>query len=144
MSSDLSGVNQRPDPDIARDIAAELKNWLPDTRESIKPEVRHGRVTLEGEVERHYQRASAELSVRRIKGVTGVNNRVRVKPRLGPSATGIRHRTEEAFRHSALNDANRAVVEANGGAVVLKGTVRSWAERQEAERTLGRSCASSR
>ena len=40
----------------------------------------------------------------------------------------------DEHRRSAEIDANRITVETNGTEVVLKGTVRSWAERQEAER----------
>lgn len=38
------------------------------------------------------------------------------------------------FHRSAEVDAKRITVEANGSEVILKGIVRSWAERQEAER----------
>jgi osmotically-inducible protein OsmY len=128
----LPGADERPDPEIAREVAAELKVWLPASSEHIKPVVKNGWVTLEGEVEWNYQRDYAERGIRWIKGVKGVSNLVRLKPRVTP--TEIKRKIEEAFRRSALIDANRVTVEANGGAVMLGGTVRSWAERQEAER----------
>jgi osmotically-inducible protein OsmY len=130
----LPGVDARPDPEIARDVAAELRIWLPHFQENIKPVVKNGWVTLEGEVEWNYQREYAERAVRWIKGVKGVSNLIRLKPRTAPSPTEIKRSIEEAFRRSALIDANRVTVEANGGEVVLKGAVRSWSERQEAER----------
>jgi len=130
----LPGADARPDPEIAREIAAELKLWLPYFAEHIKAVVKNGWVTLEGEVEWNYQRDHAERAVRWIKGVNGVSNLIRLKPRATPSPTEIKHKIEEAFRRSALVDANRVTVEASGGEVMLRGTVRSWAERQEAER----------
>jgi osmotically-inducible protein OsmY len=130
----LPGADARPDPEIAREIAAELKLWLPYSAEHIKAVVKNGWVTLEGEVEWNYQRDHAERAVRWIKGVNGVSNLIRLKPRATPSPTEIKHKIEEAFRRSALVDANRVTVEASGGEVMLRGTVRSWAERQEAER----------
>jgi osmotically-inducible protein OsmY len=51
-----------------------------------------------------------------------------------PGAARVGRRTEEAFRRSAEIDANRITVEVHDGEVILKGAVRSWAERQEAER----------
>ena len=130
----LPGVDERPDPDIARDVAAELKIWLPNSWQNIKVVVKNGWVTLEGEVEWNYQREYAERAVRWIKGVKGVSNLIRLKPKETPSPAEIKEEIEEAFRRSALIDANRITVEANGGEVILKGRVRSWAERQEAER----------
>jgi osmotically-inducible protein OsmY len=128
----LPGVDQRPDPDIARDAVAAIRAQLPVSGENIKVTLKNGWVTLEGEVEWQYQRLAAENAVRRVRGVKGVTNAIEIKPRVAPDE--IKRRIEEALRRSAEVDANRIQVETHGGEVVLKGTVRSWAERQEAER----------
>ena len=128
----LSRADQRPDPEIARDSVAAVKGRLPLSSSRVRVVVDKGWVTLEGEVEWNYQREEAERAVRRIKGVKGVINTIQLKPSVAP--VEIKRKIEEAFRRSAEIDASRITVEANGGEVVLRGTVRSWAERQEAER----------
>jgi osmotically-inducible protein OsmY len=128
----LSRADQRPDPEIARDAVAAIKSRLPLSSEHIKVVVDKGWVTLEGQVEWNYQRDEAERAVRRINGSKGVINSIGLEPRARPSE--IKQKIEEAFRRSAEIDASRITVEANGSDVVLRGAVRSWAERQEAER----------
>jgi osmotically-inducible protein OsmY len=128
----LPSIDERPDPEIARDAVAAIKSQLPISSENIKVIVKEGWVTLEGRVEWQYQRNTAETAVRRIKGVKGVSNLIQLKPRAQPSE--IKRKIQDAFKRSAEVDANRITVEANGGEVVLKGTVRSWIEREEAER----------
>ena len=128
----LPAVDERPDPDIARDAVAALKSQLPISSENIKVVVKDGWVTLEGEAEWQYQRQTAENVVRRIKGVKGVSNTILLRPHIEP--TEVKRKIEEALRRSAEVDASRITVEANGSEVTLKGTVRSWIEREEAER----------
>jgi osmotically-inducible protein OsmY len=128
----LPSASERPDPEIARDAVAALKAELPYSYESMKVLVRNGWVTLEGSAEWNYQRTRAEEAVRRVKSIKGVTNLITLKPIVAPSE--IKSKIEAAFRRSAELDANRITVEANGGEVILKGSVRSWAERQEAER----------
>jgi osmotically-inducible protein OsmY len=128
----LPSIDQRPDPDIARDAVAALKTELPISHEKIKVTLKDGWVTLEGAVEWQYQRSAAENAVRKIKGVKGVTNVIAVRPKLEP--TEVKRKIMDAFKRNAEVDANRITVEANGGEVVLKGTVRSWIERDEAER----------
>jgi osmotically-inducible protein OsmY len=128
----MPSVDERPDPDIAREAAAAIKSQLPISSQNIKIIVKNGWATLEGEVEWQYQRQTAENVVRRIKGVKGVSNTILLKPRAEP--TEVKRKIQEALRRSAEVDANRIEVEARGGEVVLKGTVRSWIEREEAER----------
>jgi osmotically-inducible protein OsmY len=128
----LPDVDRRPDPEIARDAVAALKSELPYSWEKIKVIVRSGWITLEGDVDWNFQRERAEKAVRHVKGALGVINSLVVKPAVQPGE--VRKQIEEAFRRSALVDASRVRVETVGSEVVLSGTVRSWAEREEAER----------
>lgn len=128
----LPNTDHRPDPDIARDAVAAIKSQLPYAWEQIKVVVKNGVVTLEGQVEWDYQRARAETAVRHLKDVKYVANLIQLRPRAAPSE--IQRKIEDAFRRSAEVDAQNITVEVNGSEVVLRGTVRSWAERREAER----------
>jgi osmotically-inducible protein OsmY len=128
----LPGVDERPDPEIARDAIAQIKSELPYSWERIKVIVKNGWLTLEGEVEWNYQRTRAEDAVRRVRGVKSVTNSITIKPRVAPME--VKRKIEEALRRAAEIDASRITVETNDGTVILRGSVRAWAERQEAER----------
>jgi osmotically-inducible protein OsmY len=128
----LPEIDRRPDPDIARDAVTALKAQLPISYDRIKVVVKDGWITLEGAVEWQYQKSTAEYAVRKLKGVKGVTNVITVKPKVEPSE--LKRKIQEAFKRNAEVDANRITVEANGSEVVLKGSVRSWTEREEAER----------
>jgi osmotically-inducible protein OsmY len=125
-------VSRRPDPEIARDAVAAIKSQLPALVEHFKVVVRDGWVTLEGQVYWQYQRQTAENAVRRVDGVLGVVNRIRLEPQA--AASEVKRKIQDAFRRNAEVDANQITVEAKGGEVVLKGAVHSWIERAEAER----------
>ena len=128
----LPVIDQRPDPEVARDAVNALKAELPFSSEKIRVIVKDGWLTLEGTAEWNYVRDRAVSSVKRIRGVKGVTNQITLKPSVAPYE--IRRKIEDAFRRSAELDASRITVEANGSEVILRGTVRSWAERDEAER----------
>jgi osmotically-inducible protein OsmY len=121
------------DPEIARAAIAALKIELPVTWEDVKPIVQQGRVTLEGTVEWQYQREAAERAVRLLNGVISVRNSIAITPRV--QAKDIKRGIEDAFRRIAHVDADHITVDARGSDVTLRGEVRSWAERDEAQRT---------
>jgi len=125
-------IHRRPDPDIARDAVKAIKSELPLSWERIRVIVEDGLITLEGEVEWHYQLERAEEAAARVRGVEGIINNIEIRPQV-PSIE-IKRKIEEALRRAAEIDASRITVEANGSQITLRWTVRSWAEREQAER----------
>ena len=128
----LSTTSERTDADIAAAAVQALEWDASVSVENLDVTVSKGWVTLKGTVEWQYQKNDAERVVRRLTGVKGVSNLITVKPRV--TASDLKQKIEKALVRSAELDAERITVEVDGNKVVLKGTVRSWAEKQEAER----------
>jgi osmotically-inducible protein OsmY len=123
---------QRIDPEIARDAVHELESHVSIPADRIKVTVKDGWVTLEGTVDWEYQKSLAESAMKKLKGVSGVTNKIQVTPKA--SAAEVKSKIEEALRRSAELDARRITVKIEGSTVKLYGSVSSWAERDEAER----------
>jgi osmotically-inducible protein OsmY len=131
---ELRPITDAPsDPEIARAAVAALKLELPLSWENVTPVVHEGRITLQGDVEWHYQRERAESAMRRLMGVISVGNSIRVKPSVAPG--NIKHDIERAFKRLAHIDAHQISVDAQGADITLRGEVRSWAEHDQALRT---------
>jgi osmotically-inducible protein OsmY len=124
-------TSTRTDPEIARDVVEELENHILIPADKIKATVRNGWVTLEGTVDWQYQKNLAESAVKKLRGVIGIANNIEVKPRVSPSE--VKNKIEDALKRSAEIDARRVTVEVDGTTVKLYGSVRSWAEKDEAE-----------
>jgi osmotically-inducible protein OsmY len=128
----LPYINKRPDPEIACDAVQSLQNELPYSSQFVKVTVKDGSLTLEGALEWNYQRERAEKAVRAVRDVIGVTDDIMRKPRV--AASDIKRKIEDALKRSAELDASGISVKAMSSKVTLRGSVRSWAERTEAER----------
>jgi osmotically-inducible protein OsmY len=128
----LPSSSERTDEDIAKAAVNALDASITVPAKRITVKVSKGWITLEGSVDWQFQRRAAESAVRNLIGVKGVINLVEVKPRV--SAGEVKSSIEAALKRSAELDASRIKVETDGDKVTLRGTVRSWAEREEAER----------
>jgi osmotically-inducible protein OsmY len=124
---------QRPDTEIAHAVVNALRSDIQVPDDRIKAKVENGWVTLEGDVEWQYQKNAAERAIRYLAGVVGFSDRIVLKPKR-VSTLEVTKKIKDALRRNAEADADRIVVEAADGQVTLKGSVRSYAERQDAER----------
>lgn len=124
--------SSRTDPEVARDAVHELESHISIPADKIKVTVKNAWVTLEGTVDWQFQKTLAESAVKKLKGVIGITNNIEVKPKVSPTA--LKDKIEEALKRSAEVDARRITVEVEGSVVKLYGSVRSWAEKDEAER----------
>jgi osmotically-inducible protein OsmY len=128
----LPSSSTRTDPEIARAVVDALR-WNPSVpADRVKVKVEKGWVTLEGDVDWYFEREAAERAVRYITGVKGVTNLVSVHAQ--PTAADVKEKIKEALSRGASFDADRITVEVEGHKAILKGTVRSYAERRDAER----------
>lgn len=132
----LSAGGERTDPEIAAAAARALQWDALLVPEKIDVTVSKGWITLKGTVDWQYKKHEAERVVRNLAGVKGVSNLIDVKPKVQPAE--IKKQVEQALVRSAQTDAGRISVEVDGNKVTLKGTVRAWVERQEAERAAWR------
>jgi osmotically-inducible protein OsmY len=126
-----TGAFLRNDTDIAHSAVNALAWDIEVPEDKITAKVDSGWITLKGEVNWNYQKIAAERAVRYLAGVKGISNLIEVKPKV--SALVVKSKIEAALKRNAELDAKRITVEAADGKVTLKGNVRSWTERTDAE-----------
>jgi osmotically-inducible protein OsmY len=125
-------ASARTDSAIAG-AAAHALEWDSDVPDkAVTATVRNGWVALSGTVSNGYQRTAAEEAVSRLRGVKGVSSSVTIKPTF--SISDVRAVIEQAFRRTAVSDAQSIRVDANDGTIVLSGAVHSLHEHDDAER----------
>lgn len=123
--------HRRDDTEIAHAVVNAL-SWnieVPATKITVK--VEGGWITLTGVVDWNYQRLAAEFAVRYLPGVRGLLNLIEVKPPVSPAE--VKSKIEAALKRNAELDAKQITVDTADGKVTLRGNVRSWTERVDAE-----------
>jgi osmotically-inducible protein OsmY len=128
------GVSPRfakSDTEIAEAVLNALKWHTAVQENNIKIKVEDAIVKLEGEVEWEYQRNNSKFAIENLSGVKAVINLITVKPKI--SANDLEKKISAAFHRNATLDAGKIMVKVSGNRVILNGSVRSFAESDDAE-----------
>ena len=128
----LVGLKGTADDEIAK-RAVNAVTWnVSIPRDKVQVKVQDGWITLMGKLEWQYQKNAAAEAVRGLPGVVGIANQIEITPRV--SVSDIKKRIEDALKRDAETEAQAVHVKVLDGRVTLEGKVRTWSERQAAER----------
>ncbi len=128
----LPGSSRVTDEDIARAAMSALAWNALIPRDRIKVEVGSGWITLEGDVDWHYQKAAAHDAVCHLRGVTGVSDKIALRP--ASVSNVVKTHIESALARRFGERLEHITIETRGDHVILRGTVPSLSERAEVER----------
>jgi osmotically-inducible protein OsmY len=127
-----NSVDKKDDTDIAAAVVNAFKwNWeIPNDKVHVK--VEKGWVTLEGELSWNFQREAAYTAVKKLLGVTGVSNNIKIKSESHDTVeeTDIENALK---RNWSIYDTD-ITVKVAGHKATLTGTVNSTYQREEAGR----------
>lgn len=121
---------KRADAELRGDVlqALMLDSLVPKT---VDAKVDNGFVTLTGTADWQYQRDEAERVVANIVGALGLFNEIDLEIPV-PDAGIVADDVKRAFERNAKLDAGDLSVFTSDGTVTIEGSVRSWAEHDEA------------
>ena len=128
----IAGPHERTDAELAHAIVHALRWDVQVPEDRVKVKVERGWVTLDGSVDAHYQRDAAAIAVHNLTGIRGITNLIDVKRSV--SSPQVRTQIEYALQRRAGLEAQQIAVETRDGTVTLRGTVRTWADKWEAQR----------
>lgn len=127
----ISPSYRKTDTEVAEAVVNALKWHTMIPEEKIKVSVEDGIVKLEGEVEWEYQRNQPTSAIENLTGVRSVTNLISVKPKI--TSSDIQQKINAAFQRSATIDSGKITAEVLGSRVTLRGKVRSFTEKEDAE-----------
>ncbi|WP_454621934.1 BON domain-containing protein [Bradyrhizobium cenepequi] len=125
------GSGASDDSDLLQRVLNALKWHVSVPADKIKPTVRDGWVTLDGKVQWQFQKRAAEGAIRYLHGLKGITDNIAIDNPV--EASEVSKRISEALVRDARIDAQQVKVRGEGHTAILDGTVRSWAEKEEAE-----------
>lgn len=127
----LSPKLSRTDADIATAAVLALQWNSAVQHERIKIEVEDGVVSLDGECDWEFQRREAQKTIEKLEGVKMVFNFVSIKPQ--ELTADIEQKIKAAFERMQSIDSKSVDIHVVGSKVILRGKVRSFSERKDAE-----------
>jgi osmotically-inducible protein OsmY len=119
------------DEDLVTSATAGLKANRLVPKAAITVTANDGWITMKGNVRHRFQRQAAEHVIRYLRGLQGLTDLVTVSRDPAADVSGD---VSKALARNAAIDAEKVSVTDVAGTVTLNGSVRSFAERQEAER----------
>lgn len=129
----LPGEITHTDTDIAQRAVDSLRWRTGIPSERITITVTDGWVTLEGDVNFHFQKQESERAVNGLSGVVGVSNKIRVLALTEPRPEEVAREIREALVRRARLEALSIDVRTQGSQVILEGEVDNWDEADEVE-----------
>jgi len=129
----VGNLRAKTDTEIAGAVRNALR-WNSSVNEDkIEVKVDKGWVYLDGYVNWEYEKIAAQNNVENLLAVRGVTNNLSIRPQ-SIDLKDLRNKITEAFKRNATMDASSLTLETSGSKISLRGTVRSWIEKEEAER----------
>jgi len=130
---DLSMKYQKTDIEIAKDVTNALKNNIVTASKTIQSVVKHGVVTLTGNVNWYYQRREAFNAINSLFGIKSIINNIKVKPSIIIDSSKVKSQITKEFERHARIDADKIQIIVEGKKITLTGKVRNFDEIDEAE-----------
>jgi osmotically-inducible protein OsmY len=128
----INSSSKLDDAEIAHNITQALKWNLEVPKEKVRVKVENGWITLEGELQWKYQSDCVISSIKNLLGVTGISNKIKIKPST-EEVIELQNIVEALRRNWSIDDRNIEVSLKNHN-VIISGKVNSWYEKNEAER----------